>query len=229
MVGPTVKCRCPLCQTVASVPFDFAGKYIFCGKCQCVFQALPSKDDPKEMTRHEASNDPPLPIYEPPPVEDWIKELNREPKAEPPIVPNGQQAQATKGCLGCLVCIALVVFISCSSMLGLFNDNGGNNKDAAVTEVTLTPQEIEAERLYGKKPTNSAWDASVAEVEKYLRDTLHDPDPQFSEWSQVVLVQDNGWVVRCKYRARNQLGGYVLKEEFFVIRNGTVISVRDWR
>ena len=84
----------------------------------------------------------------------------------------------------------------------------------------------------GPKPVSSAWDASVAEVKKYLADSLNDPKSlECVEWSEVKKTewQDKTvWAVRCKYRAKNGFGAYITKNQIFFIRDLTVVFVRDF-
>jgi hypothetical protein len=75
---------------------------------------------------------------------------------------------------------------------------------------------------------NSAWDGSVYQVEDYLEDHLKDPDSvQYIEWSAVVKI-GSGYVVRCKYRAKNSFGGYVLAHQYFRMdKKGNVVAVSE--
>ena len=77
---------------------------------------------------------------------------------------------------------------------------------------------------------NSSWDGSVWQVEHHLKRNLNDPDSfEAIEWSEVIDNGD-GFTVRCKYRAKNSFGGYVVEEQIFVMnRRGDVVSVSDWR
>ncbi len=73
---------------------------------------------------------------------------------------------------------------------------------------------------------NSAWDASVRQVKSYLSKNLKDPDSvQYIEWSKVIELTDGGFAVRCKYRAKNSFGGYVVEEYvYYLDRDGNVVS-----
>lgn len=73
---------------------------------------------------------------------------------------------------------------------------------------------------------NSSWDGSVSQVKSYLQGVLKDPDSfQAIEWSKVVK-SDKGYAVRCKYRAKNSFGGYVIEEKLFLMdSSGRVTSV----
>ena len=58
---------------------------------------------------------------------------------------------------------------------------------------------------------NSPWDGSVWQVERYLERNLKDPDSfEAIEWGKVVKTT-SGYQVRCLYRAKNSLGGYVVE------------------
>jgi len=67
------------------------------------------------------------------------------------------------------------------------------------------------------KVENSGWDASVYQVKTYLKENLKDPKSiEYIEWSNVVR-SDDYYMVRCKYRARNSFGGYVIENKIFFI------------
>ena len=70
---------------------------------------------------------------------------------------------------------------------------------------------------------NSTWDGSVRQVKDYLRLNLKDPGSvEYIEWGNVV-EQEDGFIVRVKYRAKNSFGGYVIEEKRFKLdRSGTV-------
>lgn len=76
------------------------------------------------------------------------------------------------------------------------------------------------------KVENSAWDGSVSQVKKYLRNTLKDPSSYKSiDWGNVVKTK-NGYMVRHKYRAKNSFGGYVVENNVFYLDiSGNVINV----
>ena len=66
--------------------------------------------------------------------------------------------------------------------------------------------------------SNSAWDGGVRQVKKFLTRTLKDPDSvEYIEWSPVMNMADGGFTVRCKYRAKNSFGGYVVEEKIFYL------------
>jgi hypothetical protein len=78
------------------------------------------------------------------------------------------------------------------------------------------------------EPHQSRWDGSVPEAEAWLRRNLKDPASlDVIEWSRLVLDERNdAWTVRCKYRAKNSLGGYVVESKTFHIKDGRVVDAR---
>ncbi len=96
---------------------------------------------------------------------------------------------------------------------------------AMVTGTTSTTQSSTS----SKTVSNSAWDGSVYQVERYLKRYLKEPDSfQAIEWSPVQET-DTGYIVRCKYRAKNSFGGYVIENQIFTLnRNGNVLSVIEF-
>ena len=73
---------------------------------------------------------------------------------------------------------------------------------------------------------NSAWDGSVSQVERYLKnEVLKDPDSyQSIEWSKVIKTEA-GFAVRHKFRAKNSFGGYVVDNYVFTLdAQGNVIG-----
>lgn len=80
---------------------------------------------------------------------------------------------------------------------------------------------------------NSNYDASVFQVEKYLKkEYLKDPDSyQGISWSSVQIDRNNSqykYFVRHKFRAKNSFGGYVIEEMIFYLNSeGYVVSTTD--
>lgn len=77
---------------------------------------------------------------------------------------------------------------------------------------------------------NNSWDGSVSQVEQYLKNNLKDPDSfEAIEWSNVQKESDGSFFVRCKYRAKNSFGGYVIENKIFYLdAQGTVTYFVDW-
>lgn len=94
---------------------------------------------------------------------------------------------------------------------------------------TATGEEDSSSTETHGKVYNSSWDASVRQVEKYLKSSLRDPDSYESiEWSEVKETS-TGYVVRHKYRAKNGFGGYVVSNQlFYMDSDGNVIDVQDY-
>jgi hypothetical protein len=90
-------------------------------------------------------------------------------------------------------------------------------------------QEVKEPEKSPSLVTNSAWDASVYQVQNYLRDNLLDPNSiEYIEWSPVVENDDGTYLVRVKYRAKNSFGGYVIKNQIFTLdQEGKVTTVVD--
>lgn len=74
---------------------------------------------------------------------------------------------------------------------------------------------------------NSAWDGSVWQAEHYIKRGLKDPDSfEAIEWGKVVLVPGGTYKVRCLYRAKNSLGGYVVEQVLIDLdREGNVTGM----
>lgn len=77
---------------------------------------------------------------------------------------------------------------------------------------------------------NSAYDGSVRQVEEWLQRNLNDPDSfKAVEWSKVAKTEQGNFVVRCKYRAKNAMGGMVLQNKAFILGpTGIVMAVTDY-
>lgn len=114
-------------------------------------------------------------------------------------------------------CIAIIVIAVIIGIYGAMSgDSGSNGSDN--TEIV----------------SNSALDASVYQVERYLkREYLKDPDSyEGIEWSKVQKDNSNSlyrYYVRHKYRAKNSFGGYAVEEKIFYLdQSGNVVSVKDF-
>lgn len=78
---------------------------------------------------------------------------------------------------------------------------------------------------------NSAYDGSVRQVEEWLQKNLNDPGSfQPVEWSKVVKTDQGNFVVRCKFRVKNAMGGLVLQNKAFILGpTGIVITATDYQ
>lgn len=82
-----------------------------------------------------------------------------------------------------------------------------------------------------KEVKSSAWDGSVLAVKLYLRSNLNDwQSTQFVEWSPIVKKPElRISVVRCKFRTKNALGAYVMKNWVFYLGcDGEVLSYENY-
>lgn len=92
-----------------------------------------------------------------------------------------------------------------------------------------SPEEVRAARIakFGQPPQNNVWDGSVRCVKEYLKSVVNDPDSlKFEKWSK-VYASDDGWLVKCEFRARNLFGAYVRDTKWFIIQHGHVVDVRE--
>src|SRR5262249_41557886 len=121
----------------------------------------------------------------------------------------------TSGCASCFA-ICLVVFVL-FVILGAFKSGSTTSSNPSAPRPTSTPTEI---------VSNSAWDGSVRQVEKYLKANLRDPDSyQSIEWYKVTKNNEGRFTVRHKYRAKNGFGGYNVVDSMFLLSSsGDVIS-----
>jgi hypothetical protein len=100
--------------------------------------------------------------------------------------------------------------------------------------VVTCPEEYKRE-FSRKQPArsavvNNAWNSGVQQVTDYLKRNLKDPKSlDVIEWSPVEKRSDGGYQVRCKYRAKNSFGGYVISNQVFIMdSNGNVLTVYDY-
>lgn len=75
---------------------------------------------------------------------------------------------------------------------------------------------------------NSPWDGSVRQVERYIKNGLHDAASfEAIEWSPVAETK-KGYRVRCKYRSKNVLGVLVTQSKtFYLDKSGDVYAVKE--
>lgn len=85
----------------------------------------------------------------------------------------------------------------------------------------------ERRRRFGAQPRPSAWDGTYREVKDYLRRVANDPESIEIDVCTGVYHTNEGWLVGCDYRGRNAFGGMIRQSNWFVIRNGTVVAMKD--
>lgn len=97
----------------------------------------------------------------------------------------------------------------------LFKSIGGSSPQPPVTP-----------RVETAVVSNSAWDGSVWQVERYLKKHLKDPSSlDVMEWGHVVS-DSAGFVVRVKYRAKNSFGAFTIEHQVFQLDSqGAVLAV----
>ena len=73
---------------------------------------------------------------------------------------------------------------------------------------------------------NNSWDGSVQQVEHWIKKNINDADSfKADEWSPVIKV-DDGFIVRCRFRAKNAYGAYMLSNAVFKLDlQGNVVNV----
>lgn len=126
--------------------------------------------------------------------------------------PESSPANPISGCFGFIVIIGIIILL-----IGYCADTSTNNGNDAPEEIV----------------TNSSFDASVHQVERFLKDQyLKDPDSyQGIEWSSVQVVDSEPtyrYYVRHKFRAKNSFGGYIVENKIFYLnKNGDVVDVKE--
>lgn len=122
----------------------------------------------------------------------------------------GQPKPKSRGVLkGCGITVAITVALLFLVLLFSSSEDGLSGAESKVV-------------------SNSEWDASVSQVEAWLKEKLKDPgsyDPV--EWSEVRQKSSAElgvvYVVRHKYRAKNSFGGYAISDDIFVLDSRGVI------
>jgi len=125
------------------------------------------------------------------------------------------------------------------NLLSLDPENSRYKNKVALYQAKVDDQERkvqEAEMVrqkriarFGEPPVNSAWDGSVRCVKEYLKEIARDPDTvKFEKWGKVSYNEQDGWLVWCQFRGKNAFGGYVRDINWFVIRHGRVVAMKDF-
>lgn len=92
---------------------------------------------------------------------------------------------------------------------------------------TSSPRRLKSQVAVRVK--SSEWDGAVPAVVEYLRANLKDfNSAEWVEWSPVADT-GSGYMVRCKYRAKNSFGAYDVYNQVFTINsNGDVTGHSDY-
>jgi hypothetical protein len=81
-------------------------------------------------------------------------------------------------------------------------------------------------KAVGPKPEQSELNGSVEIVKKYIKDNAHnDSSVKFIEWSKVSPFGEY-WIVRCKFKGDNALGGVITENMWFYIQDNQVIQIK---
>jgi len=77
---------------------------------------------------------------------------------------------------------------------------------------------------------NSSYDGSVRQVEEWLDKNFNDAKSiERIEWSKVVKTEQGNYVVRYKFRAKNESGGMQIYNKAFILGStGIVITMTDY-
>lgn len=110
----------------------------------------------------------------------------------------------------------LFVWAKSGNLFSSYQDHNAKNQS----------QPAKAEQIV----SNSAYDGSVRQVEEWMKKNLNDPGSlQVVEWSPVVKTEQGNFVVRCKFRAKNAMGGLVLQNKAFILGpTGIVMAATDY-
>ncbi|HBX45543.1 hypothetical protein [Limibacterium fermenti] len=78
----------------------------------------------------------------------------------------------------------------------------------------------------GEKPQQDEITGSVRVVKDYIKENAHDASSvKFIEWTKVSPA-GKYWIVRCKYKGANALGGTVTENAWFYIQNNMVVETK---
>jgi len=94
---------------------------------------------------------------------------------------------------------------------------------------TKSIEQVKDKRIakFGKPPI-TGWDGAVTCVEMYLERVVREPDSlEYIDWSDVYFNENDGWLVKCTYRAKNGFGGYEVGSNWFVIQHGQVVDIKE--
>jgi len=82
-------------------------------------------------------------------------------------------------------------------------------------------------KRFGPVPQASAWDGSYSEVKDYLRQVMNDPESLRMDSCTGVYHVERGWLVGCDYGGRNKFGGMIRQSNWFIIRHGRVVEMKE--
>jgi len=74
---------------------------------------------------------------------------------------------------------------------------------------------------FGQKPSGRYSTGVPPSVQEYWTKTLKYPDSLEEERCGPIRAGNNGWATVCRYRAKSSSGALELRQDTFVIKNGT--------
>ncbi len=230
---------CPHCRNALAYDHRFSNQVVACPHCNGAFQ-MPTFQQPQSQTPHP----PPTPSIQNKPVNPFGFEASEseEEEDEPadrarPVRGQGRirreksvsPKMTRQTLIGAVACGALLLSCVVCGVVGSIFGSAGSSDDV-LKQDGKAPNQAEVKAhvdKHGPKPQFSSYDGSFEEVKKYLADSLNDPrSVEYVEWSKVVMNED-GWNIRAKYRAKNGFGALITKEQIFTVRHGKVAYARD--
>lgn len=209
-----IEFNCPECGQLLAIDPKYAGTNVQCPKCK-VEVTVPEVNPTGEGEAKPTTKLSP----------EEKQKINEEEKVRVEAQDKAKkelEAKKTKegwfGCLGCLGLIILIVVIFVILPATPSWRSPPINKKVSEKKINKQKQET---------VSNSPWNASVWQVASYLKDNLKDPKSfEAIEWSTVAKHDNGNFSVRCKYRAKNSFGGYVIENQIFTLDpKGNVIGV----
>jgi hypothetical protein len=79
----------------------------------------------------------------------------------------------------------------------------------------------------GEKPMMSGWDGSCHACERYLKQSLNDPDSYQHMESTQPIAEGAFWTVVSRFRAKNGFGALIVATKKFYIQQGEVVRTAD--
>lgn len=119
--------------------------------------------------------------------------------------------------------ISFISLIALFAIFGLYSMVSDYNKNTS--KISPSPAAVVTDSVF-----NSAYDGSVIQVEEWLQNNFNDPDSiERIEWSPVVKSEQGNYIVRYKFRAKNESGGIQIYNKAFILGStGIVISASDY-
>jgi hypothetical protein len=101
-------------------------------------------------------------------------------------------------------------------------------RDAAEQQRIRQRDAAEQERIRRFGPVPHQYSSGTYdEVEEYLRQVMNDPESLKMDRCTPVYHVEAGWLVGCDYRGRNAFGGMIRQSNWFIIRYGRVVEMKD--